>query len=119
MTRLLILAVLLALPSICGADEIENWIEESPDPEELSQWLDELREHPLDVNEASRHDLLTIPFVDERAARIVLSARRERGNFRDLEEVLGLRGLTEAQRLSFSRFTTVVTREFAPRRAEF
>jgi len=107
MRRLVFALLLLGLLLPCRADEIEEWIENSPNPEELQRWLDDLAEAPLDLNRATQDELQALPFFDSFAARKMLDARHRMGGFRHLREALNTDGLTSSQRRSLEQFAVV------------
>lgn len=105
----LLLGIAMACTSgFSGA--IEEWVENSPQPEVVQEWLDELREHPLDLNRTNRNELLRLPFFDETSARRLLDLRAAKGNFRRIEDVLTMPEWSAGQREVLQRYTTVIPR---------
>ncbi len=105
--------ILLGFSVACAsgfAEAIEEWVEHAPQPEIVQEWLDDLREHPLDLNQASRDELLRLPFFDEASVRQLLDARNKDGDFRRIEDVLRMPEWSEEQREVLRRYTTVVPR---------
>ncbi len=105
--------LLLGLTMACEsglAGAIEEWVENSPQPEIVQEWLDELREHPLDLNRMNRNELLRLPFLDEMSVKRLLDARTEQGNFRRIEDVLRMPEWSGEQREVLQRYTAVVPR---------
>ncbi|MDD5087386.1 MAG: hypothetical protein PHI18_01130, partial [bacterium] len=106
--RGLALVVMLFWLVIPGhADEIEDWIEDSQNPEELQRWLDDLSRSPIELNQATRDDLISLPFFDSHAARRVIAARHRAGGFHSARDAREIEGLTSPQRLALERFTVV------------
>ena len=65
-------------------DNLNIILEESDseiEDEELYEYLDQLRDDPVDLNKASVNDLLKIPFLDFSSASEIINYRNEEGNF--------------------------------------
>jgi hypothetical protein len=90
-----------------AAQELGDWVESSADPQELQAWWDDLRQNPLDLNRAASDEIARLPLFDRAAALAVTSARRERGGFSSLDDVLSLASLTDGQRNVLRELTTV------------
>ncbi|HEY3294171.1 MAG TPA: hypothetical protein VGL38_01900 [bacterium] len=102
------LFILAMLTCACGfAQNIEDWIEASPDPEALQAWLDELRQMPLDLNAATETEIAALPFFDERAAKAVIAERTVGNGFGSLGEALAVTELSREQRRVLSQFAGV------------
>ena len=100
--------IVLLCFNIAVADVVEEWVEESLEPQAIFEWLDDLRERPLDLNAASRSDLQRLPFFDEGEVECLLLARQRQGSFRSMNDVLNLSEWGGAEREVLRQFTTVV-----------
>ena len=69
---------------------IEEWVEDSDDPEAASEWLDELRERPLDLNLASVVELTQLPLIDPVTAERLVKVRSASGRFQTFSQVAEL-----------------------------
>ncbi len=70
--------------SLYHQDNLNILLEESAsdiEDEELFEYLDQLRDDPIDLNKASVNDLLKIPFLDYTSASEIINYRKESGNF--------------------------------------
>ncbi len=74
--------LLLLLAFCLYPQEFETDIEEEAS-EELVEVLQNLRENPLDVNTATKEDLLLVPYIDEKIADAIIRVRKEKGGFTD------------------------------------
>lgn len=105
---LLLLLAFAFLPQFSFAQsEAEGWdevmqqmAEELVDGDDEQQWeaqqevLAELHEHPLDINSASRDQLLALPFLSELAVDGILEYRGRYGQMRSLGELRLVRNLS-------------------------
>jgi hypothetical protein len=66
----------------------------SGDPTELLELLTELRENPIDVNQAGAEDLVLIPAFSPLVAQAVVDYREANGPFRSLPELQQVEGVT-------------------------
>ena len=107
MKALLLILVVCGILSAVRAQIVEDWIESSENPEELKAWLDQLREHPLDLNHATLADLEDLPFFEYQRIQFLLQERDALGGFSNINQVLALDFLTEPQRQSLRLFTKV------------
>lgn len=98
MKALLLILVVCGILSAVRAQIVEDWIESSENPEELKAWLDQLREHPLDLNHATLADLEDLPFFEYQRIQFLLQERDALGGFSNINQVLALDFLTEPQR---------------------
>ncbi len=62
-------------------DEEEQWVER------MEQW-EEMHRSPININLATRNDLLALPFVGEQEADSILSYRTRKGGFLGLGELM-------------------------------
>ena len=95
----LLLFFLLPMPSVSQSevdwDELmQQMAEELVDDDDEQQWeaqqevLAELHEHPLDINSASREQLMALPFLSEQAVDGILDYRARNGFMRTLGELM-------------------------------
>jgi hypothetical protein len=99
--------------ALCGA--VEDWVEATPQPTAVQEWLEELSEHPLDLNTVAFDQLLQLPFFDKLSAGRLIDARSSGGGFERIDDVLGVAGWSPQQREVLVRFTLV--RSIRPDRA--
>jgi len=71
--------------------------------------LEEMRLHPLDINQAGIADLLRLPGLDEEKASHIIKWREEKGGFKQLEELLAVKGMTKELVDEISPFLTLTT----------
>jgi competence ComEA-like helix-hairpin-helix protein len=51
----------------------------------------------LDINQATRDELIALPVIGEKMADAILLLRQEQGNFTDLGELKKIKGMTDAK----------------------
>ena len=81
--------------SLTWADFIDNYLNgegEEAETEEQIALFEELHRAPLDVNAATRSELLQLPFVTEAQADSLLAYRERKGGLRSLGELMFVRG---------------------------
>jgi hypothetical protein len=78
--------LLLLFASCLFPFEFETDIE-GESSEEIVELLESLKENPIDVNTATRKDLLRIPFITVEIADNLIRAREARGNFTNKESL--------------------------------
>jgi hypothetical protein len=101
------LALVFGFACCSWGQVMEDWIEAADNPEELQVWIQELRENPLDLNQATVEELSRLPFMDNEAAKRMLKRRGESEGFDTFEDAIQLAGLTDAQVESMREFTYV------------
>ncbi len=84
MNRFFCLLILIAFPLF--PFEFETDIE-GESSEEIIELLESLGENPVDVNTATKKDLLRIPFITEEIADSIIRARERSGGFTDRESL--------------------------------
>lgn len=110
--------ILLISTAVCLQGGVyEDWIEAADYPEELEEWLADLRLHPLDLNTASVSDLSKLPFMDRATAHAIVHMRRTAGGWRSVADVDTLANLSAAQKASLADFTAVAHDYLALERA--
>jgi competence ComEA-like helix-hairpin-helix protein len=85
---------------------IESLAETLEEGEEFTSWLDELQEmfeNPMNVNTASKDDLLKIPFLNDITASQIIEYRNKFGPFLSVFEVASVPGIGSdlAEKISF------------------
>ena len=101
LTGLLLLILLgmnlpiLAQNEVDISDLLEGLESESIGQTDFWQILQDLQDHPLNVNTATAQELLRIPFISESVAREMVRYRRENGKFADAAALLAVSGVTD------------------------
>jgi hypothetical protein len=85
--------------SFCQDSDLLSSLIDNPLDEELSDqgWIDylwELTEHPLNVNEVSLEDLLRIPFIDAGLAKQIFLYRSKVKEITRIEELINIDGMS-------------------------
>lgn len=86
----------IVFTAVCSADQIEEWFEnegEQHDDHVLIDYLEQLRQHPLDLNEVNTDELATLPGISLSRALKIIHYRRQHGNFRCLQELYKIDGI--------------------------
>ena len=65
----------------------ENTDEDAVALEEAYDVLQQLREHPIDINKARSDELLQVPGIDLNTVRAIIAYRRKYGRFRSVQEL--------------------------------
>ena len=63
--------------------------------------------HPININTATRTELIQIPNVGEKMADRIVAFRKANGPFKRIEEIMNVRGMGEKTFLSIKRHLTV------------
>ncbi|MCR5180990.1 MAG: helix-hairpin-helix domain-containing protein [Bacteroidaceae bacterium] len=66
--------------------------------EEQQEWLEELHQHPMDINAAERYELLELPFLSEEAVELILHYIEVNGPLRSMGELELIHGITQRER---------------------
>lgn len=88
-------------------DEMIESLAENPEGgEEFTSWLDELQdlhENPVNINSATKDDLLKIPFLNDITASQMIEYRKKSGPFLSVFEVASVPGIGSdlAEKISF------------------
>jgi len=64
--------------------------DENTDPVQLTEFIQELAENPLNINESSKEELLSLPFLDAIAVNRILDYRNKIGRFESTAELLNI-----------------------------
>lgn len=75
--------------------------------EETVEWLCELEQHPLDINQASREELEQLPFLSAQQIEELMEYRHRYGAMKSLGELQMIRSLGYGQRRLLSCFVYV------------
>lgn len=103
-------AQLRETPALTWEDFVQEYVceeeasGESPYTEEQLQWLEGLAQNPLQLNRATRADLLSLAFLSEEQADSILSYRRAKRGFASLGELQLVRGMDYFTRRYLSLF---------------
>ncbi len=95
--------------SLTWADFIDNYLNgdgEEAETEERIALFEELHRAPLDVNAATRSELLLLPFVTEAQADSLIAYRERKGGLRSLGELMFVPGWHFDTRHFFHLFAT-------------
>ena len=119
----LLLTLLLAIPC-CTQAQTDTWdelmqqlAEEMVEGEDEQEWesqqelLTELHENPIDLNSATRSQLLQLPFLSERSADALVDYRTLHGPLRSLGELRLIRELSLHEREWLGSIGTVDSTE--------
>jgi hypothetical protein len=102
----------LILCAICVAattgQSLEDWIEQTDHPDDLHEWIEELRREPLDLNAATLEQIALLPLFDQQSAQKIITQREQIGSFRSLQDVLAGTSLTGGQRQVVRELTTMM-----------
>lgn len=95
--------------------DFTDFAEEYLDDEsaEYYELLEDLSLHPIDLNTATRQDLLQLPFISPQQADSILSYREKHHAFRSLGELLFIPELSHSDRLYLSVFTVCLPPAYA------
>lgn len=111
MRKWLWIAFLLAMPlglqaQVAGYD-FHDFAAEYLDDEnaEYYETLEELALHPIDLNSATKPDLLQLPFISEQQADAILAYRNKHHRFASIGELQFIPELSHSDRLHLSVFT--------------
>jgi len=61
----------------------------------------------VNINEATKEELIDIPYIGEYTARQIMEYRKKRGPFTDIKQVMEIRGIREANFKIFSRYLKI------------
>lgn len=126
MTELLIAVLLFLLMPLAAsaqtpADDWDETMQQLADElsdeadgdawEAQTQQLYDLHEHPLDLNSATKTQLMQLPFLDADAADALLDYRAANGPLRAMSELLLVRGIGQRELRWLRLFATVAVQE--------
>lgn len=104
-----ILAVCVLTPLHAQTDWLE-WNEDISTPEELEGWrekyeeLDEIAEHPFNINTITKEELEQLPFLSDRMIENILYYLYQYGPMLTLNELLGIEGMDWQTRKFLTEF---------------
>lgn len=96
--------------SLSWADFVDMFLTEMAEEENVAHLeaiereLEELHAQPLDINQATRSDLLALPFISQAQADSILSYREKKHRFYTLGELMFVHGLPHDVRLFMPLF---------------
>ena len=96
----LILATLLFSPGIATSAERKTVESQAPTATKGQT-------QKLDLNRASRDDLVGVPGIGPRTAQAIVDLRAKKGSFTKLEELLEVRGIKEKKLATISAYLVV------------
>lgn len=99
--------VILFMAGTASGDAIEEWVEASSESEAVQEWLDGLRQKPLNLNSADAEEISRLPFFDDVVSKRIIEVRRAQGYFRGIDDLIAAISLTNDQRESLFLFSTV------------
>lgn len=105
-----ILTSSLAISNLYGQMDEEDVLEleeESEDASELVEILDELRQHPIDLNRATVAELEVIPWITSELARAILTWRSQNGYFTAVAQITTISGFDPKLAETIAPFLTV------------
>ncbi len=70
-------------------------------------YSDEAASPVVDVNAATRQELIAVPGIGEKTADAILDLRDKQGRIRDLRELLVLKGISESKVEAFKKYLVV------------
>lgn len=111
-----LLLLCLIFPS-CLLAQYEDLLEvesESAKPEERLAQIEYLLDHPLDPNLAKLGELEDIPYLSPALAREIIREREKRGRFKNLEDLLKVKGMKRDTWLKISPFFRIKRRVQMP-----
>jgi competence protein ComEA len=73
----------------------------------MSQAARYVLDMPMDLNAASVPDLMQVPGIGEKTAEAISAVRRELGGFREVDDLLLVRGIGEKKLALFRKYFTV------------
>jgi competence protein ComEA len=78
-----------------------------PDIKEMSSATKLMLDIPIDLNQASSHDLILVPGIGEKTAAQIVSFRRTNGGFKNLEDLMKIRGIKERKFAQLKKYFSV------------
>ncbi|MEN6375997.1 MAG: helix-hairpin-helix domain-containing protein [Smithella sp.] len=62
---------------------------------------------PIDLNLATKDDLLIIPGIGEKTAEKILALRNKKGHFKNIEELMEIKGIKEKKLAKFKKYLSL------------
>jgi competence protein ComEA len=78
-----------------------------PDIKEMSSATKLMLDIPIDLNQASSRDLILVPGIGEKTAAQIISFRRTNGGFKNLEDLMKIRGIKERKFAQLKKYFSV------------
>jgi len=88
-------------------DELFNEPSTETDNSDLYNKIEDLINHPMDLNKADITDLQQIPTIDFLTAKAIIDYRNKHGKFKYKDDILLIKSLTNAQKRKLYPFVTV------------
>ncbi|WP_314183925.1 helix-hairpin-helix domain-containing protein [Alloprevotella tannerae] len=103
-----------AQTSITWEDFLQNYFTTENLEPDLLQELEDLHNHPMNLNMVSSEELQQLPFLSESKADSIIAYRTEKKHFRFFGELMFIKNLTYDDRLYMQLFTFVGEVDYAP-----
>ena len=62
---------------------------------------------PIDLNLATKEDLIIIPGIGEKTAEKILALRNKKGEFKNIEELMEIKGIKEKKLAKFKKYLSL------------
>jgi competence protein ComEA len=59
---------------------------------------------PVDLNLATKEDLIIVPGIGEKTAEKILALRNKKGRFKNIEELMEIKGIKEKKLAKFKKY---------------
>jgi len=73
----------------------------------IELYSDEAAPAPVDVNAATREELIAVPGIGEKTAQAILDLRARKGRITDLSELTVIKGISDAKLETFKKYLTI------------
>ncbi len=105
--------ILFLLVCLTGADALET--EDSARVDIILYELDDLRRHPININDADAEELCRLPFLDQGLTEAIVRYRRRAGGLRDPDDLRRVPGITLALMEQIRPYIRTSVRAVSPR----
>ena len=89
------MAILYAQESVRYEDILESFETDEFTQIDFLQILQDLQEHPIDINSATIRELLKIPFLNQQTAKSIVRYRNQNGRYKAEADLLNVPGMSE------------------------
>lgn len=105
-----LIIIFVGLIALCGITLSYYKKNSSAKTSKLDNFIQEtiLKEKPININTASRHELTRIPGVGEKTAQLIIEYRQANGNFTSIDGIKNIKGISENK---FQRIKDTLTVE--------
>jgi len=89
MCFVLSVCAVLLFQQLIAQTGLEEWFDENEDPDaiaDIAEYLDTLRDHPVDLNRASGKELIDFPFFTPVLAKKIIQERKQNGPFASFDD---------------------------------